>query len=721
MKINYKFTVHVLFAGCMLFFLGSCKKDKKNTEPQVTVEDVLPGIVSSLSKSASLATFSDALQDADLSDAEVSEGLTIFAVPDEELVANKTVAKTHLKGQKMAVSQTAASENTSFNIKDHLLKGLIKISDLVNGKTFTTLSGKQLLVYVADTNIFINGVEITNKTWASGEHDVVHVLSKSLTGSVAAAPGTLTVNVYDATKWATNKPKGELLEGATVDVYLSTDDFSAGHVAYTAQTDASGKAVFNRFFPGTYYLVGHKEGIRVLSSIFDKKTGSDGKLIGLGAESLIQNEQEVVELATNTPVGYAMVGNFKPVDANADGVIDNKDQLYLPYNSAEIEGSDNKSVDLIIGLPNNHSVLPITSAVEFCNLAEVVYYDVFNTNARWIVLDGVLSDEATCTNINMNGLSLGLSLCDADRYAYSPVNFSGLWNSHYDLLSRLNRLILSGPNVPELTSVPNHFPAGSKDEVLAVLKAARAVVYASLLNFYGEAPILDNIDFPENVVNSSTEAIYNLIKADVDAVIPVLVDKQMTGVGLSADAARVVLARAALHQKKYEKVLEVCGQLINSSRYMLVGDTSQLKSNATNAEVIWNRIYGQSANEVPTYFTGRAFTPAIRYSEALLMYAEASIETGNLAQATQTLNTLCVRRGVSQVGSGSNQVALKSKLQEVWKRELYREGSRFSSLIRWGTAESMLGPLGYQGYKGLMPIPSGIIALYPGIQQHAGY
>jgi len=60
-------------------------------------------------------------------------------------------------------------------------------------------------------------------------------------------------------------------------------------------------------------------------------------------------------------------------------------------------------------------------------------------------------------------------------------------------------------------------------------------------------------------------------------------------------------------------------------------------------------------------------------------------------------------------------------LNETWKKDMNRQGGRFENLVRWGTAQSVLGGNGYTSSKALLPLPQSLLQLYPNMMQNVGY
>ena len=86
--------------------------------------------------------------------------------------------------------------------------------------------------------------------------------------------------------------------------------------------------------------------------------------------------------------------------------------------------------------------------------------------------------------------------------------------------------------------------------------------------------------------------------------------------------------------------------------------------------------------------------PIIRYSEVLLSYLEAKIESGeavNKALLDQTINRVRGRASVAMPAiSETNLVKLRDVVRKERREELAFEGIRYWDLLRWGTAATVL-------------------------------
>lgn len=119
-------------------------------------------------------------------------------------------------------------------------------------------------------------------------------------------------------------------------------------------------------------------------------------------------------------------------------------------------------------------------------------------------------------------------------------------------------------------------------------------------------------------------------------------------------------------------------------------------ANPANAglEPIFTRKY--SGLELPvggTGFLGDDYGPnwrIIRYSDVLLMLAEALNENGQTEDAEGYLNQVRVRAEIAEL-SGLDQAGMRQAIIDERVMELTGEGHRFFDLVRWGLADTYLG------------------------------
>ena len=121
----------------------------------------------------------------------------------------------------------------------------------------------------------------------------------------------------------------------------------------------------------------------------------------------------------------------------------------------------------------------------------------------------------------------------------------------------------------------------------------------------------------------------------------------------------------------------------------------------------------------------------IRYSDVLLMYAEACVETGDLGTAKTALEMVRARaRGDNSIlpeVTTTDPTELKNAIRHERRVELAMEGHRWFDIVRWGIAADVMNTYRdnespevrehmnpfRKGYDELFPIPSQELALNP--------
>lgn len=686
----------LLVFTCLLFSTA-CKKDKDNTAPTDKPgqgKELTALITTGISGVDSLSSFTEYLKDLNLSDADAAAGITVLAPVNG--------AFTDPGGRRAAPDGSSLREvlPDSSSVEDYIVKGIFPVSALTDGKKLTTLSGNTLTVSKEGENIRINGILLGASEISSSTQSVVY----SLAGLIKKGPA-ITVTVWDAARWATDKPRGIVSEGATVSLYHSQDDYASGSTAaYTATTGADGKAKFKDINAGVYYIVAEKGDESNILKQPGFWSAIPGSISGLVFDSVFQSQGEADASPQQT---NKTAGNVRFMDANGDGRIDNNDYVTLPFQSATAEAGNGAAVSVLIGYSNNNlAMLPDIEAAETVltygyRQAAINY---FNMN----MLDGYLSDDVD--GLQNRWMSI-------DMFAFTPVdvNIVTPWNAYQTTLPQLNRIIRDVPSMSGTTD---------KAVLLAQAKALRAHIYLQLLTYYGNIPLMTGVLLPAGVTNNESQKVYDLIVSDLQAAEADLPAQWPAGEGyrVTSSAASALLAKAALLNKDYADAANYAKKVINSSLYQLTA-SGDIFNTAYNKEVIWDVTDLNQTNEFKTYFTKGNRCPVIRLSELYLIAAESQLEqTGPTAEVSNMLNAICARSGYSPIAPGGSQAAVRDQVRNIWKQEMSLEGNRYVCLQRWGIAAQVLAPKGYMAPKNdWLPVPLSFLDNYPSLMQNAGY
>jgi hypothetical protein len=126
----------------------------------------------------------------------------------------------------------------------------------------------------------------------------------------------------------------------------------------------------------------------------------------------------------------------------------------------------------------------------------------------------------------------------------------------------------------------------------------------------------------------------------------------------------------------------------------------------------WNKkVYVDPAKRISTGWISGAYwvnQRILRYSDVLLMAAEAANELGQGAANIGLLNQVRSRAGLPD-RTYTTQAQMRADIKHERRVEFGMEGHRFFDLVRWGDAVTILGPLGYQHRNRYYPLPQGVI------------
>ena len=287
----------------------------------------------------------------------------------------------------------------------------------------------------------------------------------------------------------------------------------------------------------------------------------------------------------------------------------------------------------------------------------------------------------------------------------SDLKILKLWSDAYNIIYKLNLVIKSADIVISDQLVRN--------SIVAQAKGIRGYLNHNLLTWFGEIPLEEGIS-ESNIPRNTIDEVLALIKNDA------LFAAQYLPLSWSASEkfripqsfAKGLLARASLYTRNFIEALTPTQIIINSAIYMLSSGTDLENFTSMNTEIFWG--FEKSDNtEFNTFFTKGTYVPAMRYTEAYLVAAEALYNLGNTGSAVSYINALRVRRDIPP------EMALTiNEIFQFWISEMAKEGNMFSTLKRFDNALSIV-----QGmpHKLVLPLPQAIINFNPYLTQNIGY
>jgi len=399
------------------------------------------------------------------------------------------------------------------------------------------------------------------------------------------------------------------------------------------------------------------------------------------------------------------------------------------------------------------------------------------------------------TNLTINYTGLCGSSADDIRYAVNDPNYGqfandallssntlvpGLWSDSYSQILQANLAI---GNLNATTALS---PA-VKSQLLGEARTWRALVYFYLVNLYGDVPLELTTDVASNgaMGRTAAAAVWSQVIADLQGAVGLLQSGDPTGkrARINQYAAMALLAKAYLYTQDWKDAEQTASGVIGSGVFSLGSDLNSVFVNTSN-EVIWQiatttgvSVFGSNflapkgvlpayvlydtlyhsfepgdlrkkywttsdtLGGTPYYYdfkdkvrsgTGSEYNVVLRLAEQYLIRAEARAQQGNLSGATDDVNVIRTRAGLSLLGTGLSKAAVLAAVEQERKVELFGEwGNRWLDLKRTPgvlggatRADEVLGGGLKPAWKHdavLYPIPAAQIIANPALKQNAGY
>jgi uncharacterized surface protein with fasciclin (FAS1) repeats len=657
----------------LLMICGVFACSKKDNEPPTSQEPAAVTEISAyLAAADSLTEFGIAFKKIAISAADAAGGLTIFAP------GNESIGSYDLGGR------TMGKDLPDSIIKNHIVKGMLKAADLTDGKKLTTLSGKELTVKVVDGKIYVNGILISFADGKAGSQ-VVHTIA----GILAESTGGTDITVYDATKWSESQRNGQLAEGATVNLYLTADEYLHQAPHYTATTNASGVAHFTGIAPGSYFAVVTKG---ELSNTWPDANGHTY----VSLDTLYQSVEELVDAHV---IATKDLGDIRFADLNQNEYVEEGDKTTAPARVVTVKSDEINAQKILIGYEVNSQMKLLTTldqAQDFLNYATEQIGVVQKT---LVVIDGIMSDDADCADFP--------DWCNYDQFniTASDNRIAEIWVSQYASIQKLNKIILS------LSS-----SMGDTTAIAAQARGLRAYAYLQLATYFGGLPYYRGLAIPTNINRSTLADTYAFIRQDLQIALsglPVTSSERK----LTKGAAKALLARIALYNNDFVTAKSYADDVIQSGTYSLSA-ASDIFLDSNGPEIVWDA-FQTSPYYFPQYW-GTRICPVVRLPELYLISAEANVALGNTTAAKQSINVIRNRSSMPLLSTNTPD-EIRAALVDTYQKEYLKEGYRFISLVRWNMAQQVLGSKGYNQYNNLLPVSIKFVQDYPNMVQNPGF
>jgi len=349
-----------------------------------------------------------------------------------------------------------------------------------------------------------------------------------------------------------------------------------------------------------------------------------------------------------------------------------------------------------------------------------------------------------------------------------------LWSGLYARIGRANYAI-------EGITASSSLSASVKNQLLGEAKFWRAWLYFYLVNYFGDVPVITDIDALEEGLKprSPVVDVYAQIVKDLQDAKNLLPASYPSNERARANkyAVEALLARVYFYQQNWASAESEATAVINSGVYSLVTDLTKVFLNNSN-ETIWQislagtstpaTIMGSEfipASTTPTFVlydtlantfepndkrkvnwtnpitylsktyyypykyklktatAGNEYPVMIRLSEMYLIRAEARAQQNNLSGAQDDLNMVRNRAGLANT-TASTQAALLAALEHERWVELFTEFSdRWFNLKRMNRATAVLSLIkpSWKPFQQLYPIPMQDRNANPNLTDNPGY
>jgi len=349
----------------------------------------------------------------------------------------------------------------------------------------------------------------------------------------------------------------------------------------------------------------------------------------------------------------------------------------------------------------------------------------------------------------------------------------GMWAGLYRGIDRANRLIQAVPDLEDVS-------ASDASNILGQAYGLRALHYFNLVRLWGGVPLVLEPPSPgegAQATRASVAEVYTQIKSDLSQAATLLSGGSNDDhTVVNAGFITALEAKVALYQEDWATAASKAQQLVNSGNYALVSDLRDLftAQGSPSSEDIFRVAFTSTDECAGGYYlrydgrfvagatldiynlfepgdkrfvldlppadeiqlgeieirkyptsTGSEDIHVIRYSNVILILAEALAEQNQLSDAVGYLNQIRARAGVTEYELGTDLITQEDVLDAIYlerRLEFAFEGERWHDLVRTGRAYDVLKVSGhFEAHEVLWPIPQQEMDTSPNLVQNPGY
>ena len=358
-------------------------------------------------------------------------------------------------------------------------------------------------------------------------------------------------------------------------------------------------------------------------------------------------------------------------------------------------------------------------------------------------------------------------------HAVQPEEVGSFWNSSGQTIHRANNIIQKVPGISTLTD-------SQKGQFISEAKFIRAYTYLNAIYIWGDFPWIEETDYRivQNLPRTPVEEIFTNLTSDLIEVKQQLPESYNesgeTRIRVTKGAATALLARTYLYQEDWTQAEAEATEVINNSLYELTDyQNTFIKNSPESILELWSDPFVNSGGGVtffppslggqyaliPTEKIINAFEPGdlrknvalntddqglpyifkyrdidrtgdfqetkvLRLAEMYLIRAEARAKQQNLSGATDDINTIRNRAGLSPTTANDQPSLLAAIEQERFVELCFELPHRWTDLARTGRIDEVMeafSPQTWDPTDKLLPIPQTEIDLNPNLTQNPGY
>ncbi|GBU07242.1 hypothetical protein AwDysgo_05730 [Bacteroidales bacterium] len=306
-------------------------------------------------------------------------------------------------------------------------------------------------------------------------------------------------------------------------------------------------------------------------------------------------------------------------------------------------------------------------------------------------------------------------LAEIYQHTLNADNFMlpSIWAYSYKSIYRLNTII-------------KYANQSDKEEFKKYIHAAktyRAYIYINMINLWGDLPFIneDNYDdFSNSRARTPLNEILPVLISDLKTAVEYLPTNQTSPVVCSKHLGNFLLAKIEVYQKNYSNALSQLSAMSQLGSFALESTTKIFNENSK--ELIFALTLGDYHKEssqylFDTYVKKGDVEPLARYTEVVLLEAEANLRLGRYNIVQASINQLRERRGEPLLENPSDK-ELEAAILAEYKASMPKEQVYFAALKRFAKAEEVLS---IPEYRLLLPIPYNELNTNPVMTQNPGY